>query len=89
MFKMVQPLVLGMNGKGLSIHSVTLIGGESHKEAIQLVGGGGSILKIVLIKGYVLSPHPYPAIESSAHMCVLIVNRLRRVLIFIYKSPHT
>ena len=40
MFKMVQPLVLGMNEKGSSIHSVTLIGGGSHKEAIQLVGGG-------------------------------------------------
>ena len=40
MFKMVPPLVLGMNEKGSSIHSVALIGGGSHKEAIQLVGGG-------------------------------------------------
>ena len=86
MFKMVQPLVLGMNKKSSSIHSVTLIGGESHKVAIQLVGGGGGILKIVLIKGYVLSPHRYPTIESPAPMCVLLVNRFRRVLKFIYST---
>ena len=78
-----------MKENGSSIHSVILIGGGSHKEAKSILGEEEVFWKLSSLKGMSFN-HTYTLLSKALLTCVfLLVNRLRRVLTFVYKTPHT